>query len=410
MTTFQGQRAFGSSAVFKMADIFGKQGATMLREFVDIDGDGQMEFICSVGNEAHVAAIDPTDMSIIWQNDQNTAKTQPCRYPKVAKSQNAIVLGQSTNDTLYCFDLDTGSLRWSRTFSDPLTEVDATGDGVWIKTYAEVSRANWSDGSDKSGWPVSFDSSSGGQGFSAGDIDNDGSDEVVACDGGDGVIKAWDGDGTILFSNTYDHEHNDLLTIGDIHPTHSANELLAVVDTTADGIGEGNEIMLLDAAGSEIEHWTGPSANLAHVTGDFYSSDGLEIVYSTENGDLIGMLNGDLTERWSIRVPDDKRQADSCGQLSAGDIDGDGELEILVNSTESAEAAVLAFNRDGSYLGSWQGHGWDFTPRAKRPTGSPKSMIFDDVDGDGRAEFHGSLIAHATNNEDETIYINNYQL
>ncbi|MDH3244519.1 MAG: T9SS type A sorting domain-containing protein [Saprospiraceae bacterium] len=217
------------------------------------------------------------------------------------------------------------------------------------------------------------------------DLDNDGSDEVIIGIADQLIVLTAD---SILWSS---------LVLG------LARFPAAVADLDADGIKEiilltgfdqdPGQIYVFMADGrlkegwpvSNDGNWMISSPALADVDGD----GDLEIICSdlqgTQGSIYLYHHNGDLVEgNWPVLLPD--RPAVTP---SAGDLDGDGNIEIVVCTTRD----IYALDQNGNLL-----QGWPYSQNGTRY--SFQSPILVDIDHDGDLE-----IAGASHGENPVFYL-----
>jgi len=347
-------------------DLTGKTGKSMLQALVDIDNDGERELVANIGAQAHFVCYDQ-NQNLVWENIQDTNQHKGAYYPKVA--DGALFYGDRSSNTLYCVNLSDGSLRWSKSPGTGLEAIDICDYGV-VFGGDTLTVFNYTDGSEI--WSVSFNTYE--QIVACGDLDGDGTDEVVAGNS-NGTLTIRNSDGSEAFQITSDVAHYDLVSIGDIDPSHPGRELLAVVDDDASSTNsEGDELSTFDSEGQKLNSYTaGDGLNFA--VGDFYpDSPGLEIAYGVESTTSVGLLNGTLTEQWTQTI--NSSTSNSGSQVGAADVDGDGAAELYVNTGEHPDAGFQLFNTDGTYLGEYIGHGWDIDPRPELSTGNASAKHY----------------------------------
>jgi hypothetical protein len=177
-----------------------------------------------------------------------------------------------------------------------------------------------------------------------GDLDDDGDFEVVAYDV-DGIVYVWHHDGTELRD-------------GDSNPA-------------TDGV-----FFMTDFAGGAPWHISTPA--LADFDGDGV----VEILVVSPDTDSPGIqdsiycLNEDGTNVAGWPVPLEDENASISASPAVGDIDDDGYLEMVVQSTAGR---VYGLNHDGTWMSGWPR--WVYSNST--PAGSPALA---DLTGDGKLE------------------------
>lgn len=405
--SFAGRRQFHARAVIDEDELFGKVGHIGLRAFVDVDNDGEKEFIMNIGSEADFAALKLSTLSTVWRSTQNQTKGKMAYFPQIIDGETAVAYGHRADDTVYCINLSDGSLRWSYTANGSLQSIEQTNYGLVVGsngTGGEVTVLSYSGGSVLSGWPVSFTQHE--QLLGAGDLDGDGDDEIVLNDNS-GSIEVRNRDGSLLFSIASSHGHVDQHYIGDIDPNSAGRELLTVVDDDASSnTDEGDELVTYDEGGSRINSHTlsQPSPNIA--AGNIHPGrSGTEIAYGLEGADELGVLDGSLSLVWSRTINSKLIGSGGVGQVSLGDIDGDDDAEIIVNTDETVDSGFIVYSKDGDYVGRLYGWGWDTDPLNSKKNSETDANRFVDVDGDGRDEYHASQTAASDTSTNDVIRV-----
>lgn len=401
--TAAGKPAFTIQSEWDMEALYGKQGGSMLRGFYDINDDGVRELICNIGAQADFVALD-TDGSEIWRNTQSTSDVKPAYYPKFVDGDTAAIFGDRNSSFVHCIDISDGSQRWKYQANGDLEATEAADFGAVVGssgTDGEVVVVDYADGSVLTGWPVSFKQHE--QCLGAGDLDGDGTDEVVMNDNS-GNIEVRNSDGSLRFSKSSSHTHVDLHIIGPINPNQDGNVLLTVVNDDGSGSGEGDEIIQYDKDGTEIAKFAVSNNGPVLATADLKpEQDGYEIAYGLEGQGVVGLLDGTLSQLWEVTMASELVGSGASGQIAVADIDGDGRVEIVVATGQSSSEGFFVYDDAGNYVGRLYGHGWDTDPIKMKQNAAVDSKRFVDIDGDGRDEIHPTLVGADTFDEYETI-------
>lgn len=270
------------------------------------------------------------------------------------------------------------------------------------------------DGSPLPGWPHTFGDGAGAGTSSwpqLGDFDGDGLKEIVVFH----ALSA-SSDHTILDVLRYDRTAPEgwPLNLGFFYiqgaPALEEDENGQIRRIYAGGIiytGEGtnqhSEIRVFDAAGNSVTGWpraVGPITpvgqplsplTLADLNGDgaFELMGAAQMVdaVSRENNLYVWQENGELLPGWPISIATsgssiDGRQSGVIEPM-AGDIDGDGDLEIVIGMSDG----VYAYHHDGSAMSG-------FPLR----TPSPVYPVLSDMNGDSQMEIVGSVLVGGTVN------------
>ena len=79
-----------------------------------------------------------------------------------------------------------------------------------------------------------------------------------------------------------------------------------------------------------------------------------KVAYCAEELGIVGVLDGRLNKVWEVTGITGTH---STGQIELADINGDGDLEILVNTGEDFTAGFLIASRRASTWGGWMAWG-----------------------------------------------------
>ncbi|MBN2269244.1 MAG: S8 family serine peptidase [Sedimentisphaerales bacterium] len=208
------------------------------------------------------------------------------------------------------------------------------------------------------------------------DLDGDGDSEIiVALDeesrDSDGLF-AIQGDGTYLWQRRYTTEGP--ISVADFEGDGNVEIALC-------GYGPGITrvyTFILDNQGQQIKRWRGGGKKGTAIA-DLDADGEQELVFCTE--DSVTAVHIDGSTLWSTTV---RGPFGDEGAMSVGDVDGDGFSEVYVNTYVEedgfAYSLVYAFDHEGNELTgagfpkTLMGDPWDCTP------------LIGDVDGDGQKE------------------------
>jgi subtilisin family serine protease len=329
---------------------------------LDVDGDGRNEIVqasISWGEDFR-----PEGIITIWKEDG----TPLPGWPKA--------LGVSERDSITASGLAVGDID-----GDGDYEIVVVDDYNVIATALHVETGEVVDGD----WPVEVGSY--WYAYIIGspilaDLDGDGDSEIiVALDKesreSDGLY-AIQGDGTFLWQRRY-----------------TSKGPMSVADFDGDGdveialCGYGPGIsriytFILDHNGQQIKRWRGGS-NKGTVIADLDADGEFELVFCTEDSVMAVHIDGSTV--WKTMVGE---MLGESGALSVGDIDNDGFSEVYVSSYVEADGfaftLVHAFDHQGVELSD---AGF---PKTVMGDASYSPPLIGDIDGDGQKE----LVVSAT--------------
>ena len=258
--------------------------------------------------------------------------------------------------------------------TDHLTVADINGDGAQdiVVGYGSEVRIFDHSGNMLPGWPRTVDPEHQNDvtqvSPAVGDLDGDGIPEIVAATGRAPKVFIWHADGTLLpgwprnIGGMF-----DAVAIDDINGDH-VNEVIAT-----DWFGR---VKAFDKSGQFLPGWpkdVAPGAILSPACIGDLDGDGQKeiVVQDTFHGDLYVLSSGGaIKPGWPKHVSASLRFI----YPALGDLDGDGKREIVV---PTPDGKVYAFNSDGSSVPGW--------PQTTNLT-DVHSPAIGDLDGDGKPE------------------------
>lgn len=444
-TFVHGQINLGVQHQWNLGGLYGHSGHVGVRAFVDVDADNDLEVIFNLNRSADFVALN-FDGSEVWRSMVETTNAKEAYYPVISTDQGLLFYGSRATNSLHAVNITdngpadaAGTLAWSRKLSSRTSVSNMSVELADVGVIAGHDGTNGRsvlydfDGNVMSGWPYT-----GGwqheQLLGAGDLDGDGQDEFFLnpnSSAENGFYEVRNRDGTQLFFGRSFMNHNDYAVIADINQdfgnvNNLGAELVIAVDDDNSHTGEGDEIVLLNQLGNEVARYETGASGVNYAVGDIRPDlPGLEIFFGNEGTNTIGLLDHTLTPIFTSDL--NQVAADlgislnnAAGQTALADLDGDGNLELLINSGEDASAGILAFsstelagvdfnaaNFDASQilLDSLIGFGWDFDPQSVFSHADPLSKQFLDVTGDGRGDIIVSAVGANSSTSDQTMYL-----
>lgn len=299
----------------------------------DIDGDGKLELVFGCyRNDSTIYALNAEDGSLLWKHHTAAPAGQGCNdvAPVIidvdGDARLEVIVPSSCNPVTYCFEGATGALRWiarTRGSDSPPTVADVDDDGRlevlhgefggWVRClHADDGSLQWHIPVDRNSWIQTAPT----------------------------ILDA-DGDGVLDFVvATWNRTEGDTNTIR-AYRARDAASLWSV--PLPDVTYHGTTVADLDEDGK-------PELAI----GDY---SGMMTVLNAEDG----------SEAWTKQMPGTFNYLGA--PISAGDLDGDGNCELLAVSGNR----VVALRADGTQL-------WDHA--IPNSANAFRGAALSDVDGD----------------------------
>lgn len=340
----------------------------------DIDSDGKQEII--VSNEDTVRAFEGNGDHIWTYTGITDAKNTPTIGDVDGDGEQEVVV-ETHNSKLYILDAASGDYEWEYTAADIIVsppivaDIDGDGkqeivfgDGYYLSEDRHIYALNGATRDEL--WKVT----PGGHNIwqAMADVDGDGKQEIIGVNG-DGVFALNAESGSMLWQK----EYRNAVCLPAIADLDNDGELEIVFGTWYyEGFGGINRSYVIDAATGDLEwyydldDWPGQSS-----AGDVDGDGVLEIVFNTLNQDVYCL---DRYDGWSYPRDGNGAMRDNHYIISAvaiADVDNDNNLEIIVGSTEG-------------YLDIFSGSG--SLEKRYNLGGIVENPATGDVDDDGKAE------------------------
>ena len=316
---------------------------------MDVDGDGRNEIIQS---SITLSGYWPDSRINIWDQDGNPLPGWPREMalslvPSVAVGD---IDGDGDYEVVAASDDENVIYAWHAENGQPVAGPWPVSVGYWFGAiYANPVLA---------------------------DLDGDGDSEILVVLNGESAesdgLFAIQADGTFLWQRRYTSE--GAISVADLNGD-------AKVEIALCGFGPGITrvyTFILDNQGQLIKKWKGGSMKGTAIA-DLDADGKQEVVFCTE--DSIQAVRVDGSTVWTTKI---NEPFDTAGAISIGDINGDGLMEVYVNSYVEADgfafSHVYAFDHRGRLLTD--------AGYPKTVMGDPECMtpLIGDIDGDGQKE------------------------
>ncbi|MFA6918552.1 MAG: L,D-transpeptidase family protein [Patescibacteria group bacterium] len=239
----------------------------------------------------------------------------------------------------------------------------------------------WSDNGQKMGEFMAYaESFKGGVFISAGDIDGDGKSEIATGAGyrGGPQVRGFYGDGNNFF-NFFSGDNNGRSGIKVLVVDLNGDNKSEIV--TGSNLNQPAQIAVYDTQGKilknkKLDFGNAGGVNLGKLP-LFGSKEAILISPGYGNKPEVLILNSDLAETGRFAAFDDKYNGGI--NVSGGDLNGDGNSEIVVSPSFHGFAVVRVFDTKGTLLKEFKPYELD------NYLGGIKNAV-GDIDGDGKNE------------------------
>ncbi len=286
------------------------------------------------------------------------------------------------------------------------TIADVTGDGFKEVLAAFSDKVYLFDYQGKllPGWPRVTPNADGTPGRVelapvAGDVTGDGNVEIIVVNQS-GTIYVWRVDGTIVpgWPIKPDDRYNHQMVLGELDGVEGL-ELVVLASQGMAYAFRGNGVLLPGWPVEIAETGFASPPVVADLDGDDQAEVALAVsTYSAEYTVTVLDRDGKTLPGWPVHQTLD--HGSSMGQLAAGDLDRDGDRELVF---AAEEVQVFAYHHDGSSVVGWPVE----VPSESFPTRA-NPIAIGDVTGDGHLEVvigFGLYYDHTVNSFTDGLYV-----
>ncbi|MBD3184911.1 S8 family serine peptidase [Candidatus Poribacteria bacterium] len=345
----------------------------------DVDNDGRLEtIISSRDGKIHLVRYNGKYLSG-WPKSLSSSSVLTPSIGDVNGDGDIDIIAASSN-TLYVWDIRGRLLTgWPVNFeniiisSPALVDLNSDGDlDIVISLKMGAIYAFDGYGRTLDGWPIIINGHINSS-AAVGDIDNDLQPEVIFSSE-NGMIYVFQSDGR--YKNGWPVRIGSSIktspSVGDLDGDGDL-EIIQADDR------QHGRVYVYNYSGNILDGWPvnvwekiDSSPVLGDVDGDKTT---LETVFVTQHGSIYVIRNdGSIMENWPVSIMNTITSSPSLG-----DIDGDGETEIITSSKYGYEGLVYAFDNSGNRLDSR----WPLYTQGGIINSSP---ALGDLDGDGDIE------------------------
>ncbi len=338
----------------------------------DLDGDGDQEILVAVktGN----LGIYHHDGTAFAGWPQTTGFTYGNLAPSVYDLDDdgtpEVLIGGGSNVRAWYAD-GTVYPGWPQTVSGSITGTLAIGDvagdeapEIFAISSSKELYGFQADGTALPGFPINVGLSSSWAAPSIGDLEGDGSREVLVVGYDFGVstsINAYNGDGTSVAGFPVTHTSGQTFSCPVLADADGDGDLEIF---NAGKISGGTSFFAWDHTGTVLTGWpvmTGPNMECSAIVADFDGAAGGEIAIGDNSGP--GTIFGfNLDGSTATGFPISKPGIAFPNSPAVGDVDGDGDLELAMTTGDGSVSVwdfATSFDSDAVEWGTWFHDNWN---------------------------------------------------
>ena len=316
----------------------------------DVNGDGKLDIL--------TANFGSTNASVLLGNGNGTFKSA-VTFATGTNSRSA-TLGDVNGDGR----LDIIAANYN---SDNASVLLGTGGSAITATFSPQQ---------------TFAAGNGAQAVALGDVNRDGKLDMVTANGGNSNASVLLGNGNGTFQTQVPFSTGTAprsVTLGDVNSDGRLDIITANRDSSTVSV-----LLNTTVSGSttptfqtQVPFSTGSNSSPRSVAlGDVNGDGKLDIITANNNDNTVSVLLGNGNGIFQTQVPFSTGSNSSPRAVTLGDVNGDGNLDIITANDSNASASVLLGNGNGTFKGQ----------QTLAVGSNPRAVTLGDVNGDGNLD------------------------